>query len=467
VRNANHQITHYIGTLSDISALKHSEAKLDHLAHHDALTNLPNRLLLNARLEHCIERVHRIQGQVAVLFLDLDDFKQINDGLGHPVGDEVLKQVAARLYSRLRSDDTVARLGGDEFVIVMGLIDSARNAALLAKELLIEIARPINVAQHELYVTGSIGISTFPQDGEDIATLLRNADTAMYRAKQQRQNSYQFYTTRFTTDALKRMRLQTDLRRALENQEFEIHYQMQVELESARVIGAEALVRWQHPEMGLVYPNQFIPLAEQTGLITELSEWVLRSACKQWVCWKEVGLILERIAVNLSGKQIHEPNLVQRVARILDETGCPAQHLELEVSEGFIMQEVDRAQEILKGLRALDVSLAIDDFGTGYSSLTYLKRLPISKLKIDRAFVCDVPADSEDAAITRAVIALGKNLRLKVIAEGVENENQLNFLQQEGCDEIQGYLYGHPLPPEPFLRHIEQWMLKGKHQDIH
>jgi EAL domain-containing protein (putative c-di-GMP-specific phosphodiesterase class I) len=221
-------------------------------------------------------------------------------------------------------------------------------------------------------------------------------------------------------------------------------------------------VRWNHPEMGLVYPDQFIPLAEQTGLITELSEWVLRGACKQWVCWKKIGLILERIAVNLSGRQIHEPNLVQRVAQILDETGCLAQHLELEVSEGFIMQEVDRAQKILNGLRDLDVSLAIDDFGTGYSSLTYLKRLPISKLKIDRAFVCDVPLDPEDAAITRAVIALGKNLHLKVIAEGVENENQLNFLQQEGCDEIQGYIYGHPLPSESFIRHLEQWTLNVK-----
>ncbi|MCP4406787.1 MAG: EAL domain-containing protein [Gammaproteobacteria bacterium] len=434
--------------------MKHSQAKLNHLAHHDALTDLPNRLLLSARLEHCVERARRDRDQVAILFLDLDDFKQINDSLGHPVGDKVLTQVAARLFSRVREDDTVARLGGDEFVIVMGQIDTARKAALLAEELLAEISRPVHVDRQELFVTGSIGISIFPQDGADIATLLRNADTAMYRAKEEARNSYQFYTTHFTTDAFERMRLQTDLRRALENQEFEVYYQMQTEVASGRIIGAEALVRWQHPEMGLVTPASFINLAEQTGQITALGEWVLRQACEQWVAWEKQGLLLEHIAVNLSGRQIHQPGLVDQVQRILADTGCPPQHLELEVSEGYIMSKVASAQTVLNGLRALGVSLAIDDFGTGYSSLAYLKRLPIGKLKIDRTFVRDIPLDPEDAAITRAIIALGKSLRLEVIAEGVENEAQLNFLNHESCDQIQGYLHGHPAPPEQFEQQL-------------
>jgi diguanylate cyclase (GGDEF)-like protein/PAS domain S-box-containing protein len=456
VNDSNDVLTHYVATFSDISALKHSEEKLNHLAHHDALTDLPNRLLLDARLNHCIEQAQRDKSNIALLFLDLDEFKHINDGLGHPVGDEVLKKIASRLHSRVRADDTVARLGGDEFVVAMGRVEAPRDAALLAEEILVDIAQPINTGPQELFVTGSIGISLYPQDGRDITTLLRNADAAMYRAKEQGRNNYQFYTTRYTADAFERMRLQADMQRALENQEFVLHYQPQFVLSDGRLAGVEVLVRWRHPKLGLVSPTRFIALAEQTGQIVALGDWVLRNACEQWVRWRKQGLSIDHIAVNLSLRQIHESDLVRNIAKTLEQTGCPPQHLELEITEGVIMREEDHALKVLEGLRSLGVSLSIDDFGTGYSSLSYLKRMPVGKLKIDRSFVRDIPEDPEDAAISRAVIALGKSLQLVIIAEGVENNAQLNFMHNQGCDQAQGYLFSQPLAAKKFEKFLKK-----------
>ena len=451
VRDNSGDVQHYVSIMSDISVVKESQERLQHLAHHDPLTNLPNRLLFNARLKHSLERAHRENCRVGVMFLDLDNFKPINDGLGHPVGDKVLQAVAERLAAQVREEDTVARISGDEFAVILEDINDSQDVEDVAAALLSSFEVPLQIEGQKLHVTTSIGISLYPEDGKDENTLVKNADAAMYRAKEQGKNRYCCYTLDLTEVALKRLRMENDLRMALKRNEFRVYYQPQYSLTTGQLIGAEALIRWAHPEKELVSPVNFIPLAESTGLIIPIGRWILHNACAQTKVWQDAGFHLDRIGVNVAGQQIQGGDIVQTVREVLEETGLTPQCLELEITESFIMQQPSKAITTLGELQNLGVTLAIDDFGTGYSSLSYLKRLPIDKLKIDRSFIKDVPRDSDNEAITKAIIALGKSLQLKIIAEGVETKTQMAFVNQEGCDEIQGFYYSQPIPEKDFF----------------
>lgn len=445
VLDANAEVSHYVAVFSDISQIKQSQEKLDYLAHHDALTDLPNRLLLNERLEHALLRAGRHSARLAVLFLDLDRFKQINDSMGHLTGDQLLQAVTKRLRQTCRQDDTIARVGGDEFVLLMEDISRQEDAVAAAQKLLAAFDAPFILEDHEIHITASLGICIYPRDGDDAATLLRNADAAMYRAKEEGRNTFQFYSREMTSNAFERVLLENSLHQAISNNELRLVYQPQLDIQSQRLVGFEALVRWQHPQLGIVSPAKFIPLAEETGLIHSIGNWVLQTACQQASSWLERGLDFGHIAVNVAGPQIQRGKLLEEVKSVLAETGVSPKHLELEVTESFIMRQAKLAIDLLRQLRQLGVSLAIDDFGTGYSSLSYLKQLPIQKLKIDQSFVCDVPQDPDNMAITKAVIALSKSLGLKTIAEGVENEEQAHFLVDAGCIEAQGYLFSKPV----------------------
>ncbi|PLY17002.1 MAG: two-component system response regulator [Sedimenticola sp.] len=451
------RLTHYVGVFSDISQIKHSQEQLDHLAHHDALTDLPNRLLLNERLEQAIRHAERNASKLAVIFLDLDLFKHINDSLGHPAGDSLLQKVAAKLVQTVRQGDTVARIGGDEFVLLLEEIDIADNVVVAAEKLMAIFAEPFQLGDQGIRITASLGITLYPRDGKDSASLLRNADAAMYRAKEEGRNTYQFYTEELTRNAFERVLLENNLRQAISREELRLVYQPQVDLQSGQIIGVEALIRWQHPELGIISPIKFIPLAEESGLIHSIGEWVLRTACRQGRDWLERGIDFGSIAVNVAGHQIQRGNLPEDVKKILAETRFPSSQLELEVTEGFIMQQADFAIRQLMTLRQMGVTLAIDDFGTGYSSLSYLKQLPIHKLKIDQSFVRDIPEDPNDMAIADAIIAMGKSLGLTVIAEGVETQEQANFLKAAGCQEAQGYLYSRPITADE----LEQILLNS------
>ncbi|MEW8509101.1 MAG: bacteriohemerythrin [Candidatus Thiodiazotropha sp.] len=445
VLDANAEVSHYVAVFSDISQIKQSQEKLDYLAHHDALTDLPNRLLLNERLEHALLRANRHSTRLAVLFLDLDRFKQINDSMGHLMGDQLLQVVTKRLRETCRQDDTIARVGGDEFVMLMEDISRQEDAVTAAQKVLAAFDSPFILEDHEIRITTSLGVCIYPRDGDDAATLLRNADAAMYRAKEEGRNTFQFYSREMTSNAFERVLLENSLHQAIRNNELRLVYQPQLDIQSHRLIGFEALVRWQHPQLGMVSPAKFIPLAEETGQIHSIGNWVLRTACQQASRWLKRGLDFRHIAVNVAGPQIQRGKLLEEVKSVLAETGVSPKHLELEVTESFIMRQANPAINLLRQLRQLGVSLAIDDFGTGYSSLSYLKQLPIQKLKIDQSFVRDVPQDPDNMAITEAVIALSKSLRLKVIAEGVENEEQARFLVDAGCIEAQGYLFSKPV----------------------
>lgn len=457
VKDEDGNVSNYIGVFSDISQLKKSQSRLEFLAHHDPLTSLPNRLLFNARLEHAIERARRNNSRVAVLFLDLDRFKHINDSLGHTIGDTLLKEVAQRFRELIREDDTVARLGGDEFVILMEDLKDSEDSVILAEKIIKSLEASFQIHEYELFVGTSIGISIFPQDGDSVDELLRNADSAMYRAKDLGRSTYQFYTRELTAHAFEHMLLGTQLRKAVEQEQFVLHYQPQINLKNNKITGVEALLRWQHPDHGMIPPGQFIPLAEDTGLIIPLGEWVLRQACQQAKSWLDRGIEFEHISVNLSGPQIQQAGLVEVVRAILEETQLPAERLELEITETFIMGQAEPATELLLSLRKLGVSLAIDDFGTGYSSLAYLKQLPVNKLKIDRGFVNDLPDDENDVAIARAIIALGHSMLYTVIAEGVETEEQRDFLIQEGCEQAQGFLYSRPVNGDEIVEFIKSF----------
>jgi diguanylate cyclase (GGDEF)-like protein/PAS domain S-box-containing protein len=451
VRADDGDVTHFVGVFSDVTEVRQAQDKLDHLAHHDPLTALPNRLLFHDRLQHGMARAARAGEQLAVLFIDLDRFKNVNDTLGHHVGDALLKKVAMALTRRLRQGDTLARLGGDEFIVMLENIDGESGASHVAEKLMTMFEQPFVVAEHELFVTGSIGISLFPEDSVDLNMLIRNADVAMYQAKARGRNNYRFYSPSMTGNGVERLRLEALLRRSIERNEIYLHYQPQVEIDSGRLIGAEALVRWNNPELGDVEPVRFIPLAEETGFINQLGQWVLFEACRQMMRWQAAGFVVPKIAVNLSVRQFERGSIGGVVRQILAETGLEPHRLQLEVTESVIMNTGD-ALVLINELHAIGVELAIDDFGTGYSSLAYLKQLPVQTLKIDRSFIPDIAGDAEDEAIAIAIIQLGKSMNLSVIAEGVENAEQVAFLLRHGCNRAQGYFYSHPLPADQLQR---------------
>ena len=425
--------------------LEEKTRNLEHLANHDLLTGLPNRKLFFDRLKQSLRRVSRSGELLAVLYIDLDQFKQINDSFGHAVGDEVLKEITKRLRGAVREQDTIARLGGDEFAVVMETLKEPESTMHCVKRLQEVLREPLNVHQFQFILTISIGISLYPQDGHDAHTLLRNADTAMFKAKEAGRGTFQYYVEEMTRTAIERTKMEADMRRALRENQFEVCYQPQISLGTGTVVGFEALVRWHHPEHGTIPPGQFIPMAEETGLILALGEWVLRTACRQIALWRKEGLEPGLISVNISARQLRGYALLDVVRKAVRETGCQTDWLELELTESFIMSHTKQAISVMTELRELGVSLAVDDFGTGYSSLAYLKQLPLSKLKIDRSFIKGIPDDEDDVAIVRAVIALGKTLNLKVIAEGVETREQEELLRQEQCDEVQGYYYARAL----------------------
>jgi diguanylate cyclase (GGDEF)-like protein len=440
-----HDITTHLKTQG---LLKDQKLQLEHLAHHDTLTGLPNRLLFLDRLEHAIEKAKRSDFEIAVLFLDLDHFKQINDSLGHYAGDYLLKTIATRLSQKVRKVDTVARLGGDEFTILLEGCPSENDLIDIIEKINQEVSKVIIYKEHKLYSSVSIGMSIYPNDGEDVETLLKNADTAMYRAKDSGRNGYEFYEHEMGKRAVERVMLESAIRTGLENDEFFLEYQPQFDSRTDRIIGMEALVRWNHPTKGRVSPIDFIALAEESGLIIELGEKIFYMAAKQAHEWHEEGFEFGRIAVNLSIKQLKEKSLIDKITNILQETQCRAECLEIEVTESFIMENPDEAVARLKEIRDQGFVLSMDDFGTGYSSLSLLKKLPIYKLKIDQSFIRDIADDEDDKIITRTIIDLAKNMHLEVIAEGVEEVSQKEFLSVEGCFNIQGYLYSRPLDVE-------------------
>ena len=435
------------------------------LAYYDSLTGLPNRLSYKERLAYALEQASRNQRLVAAFFIDLDHFSRINDTLGHEVGDQLLRHVASRLRSccREREDEVgpalstmapeVARLGGDEFTVIMPGLHEAQDAAKLARRILSSFAQPVRVGTHEIFINASIGIAIYPYDGEDIDTLLMHADTAMYKAKEQGGSSYQTYSKSMTTTALQRMTLENDLRRALERNEFEVHYQPIVDAYTNTVVAAEALLRWRHPELGLLLPSEFIPIAEENGLIVPMGEWILQSACLQNRSWQDAGLPRIRVGVNLSSRQLKR-TLTDTIGRALQISGLESRYLSLELTESVLVNHHREGTEALHALRAMGLHLAVDDFGTGYSSFSYLKHFPLDTLKIDRSFIREIAIQPDDAAITTAIIAMGHALGLRVIAEGVETEAHLTLLQKQGCDELQGYLLGRPVPADRFVEHL-------------
>ena len=436
------------GTLVDITKRKDAEDQLVHQAYHDALTGLPNRMLFHDRLTQALGLARRNHRGLAVLFLDLDQFKLVNDTLGHAAGDRLLQAVADRLRQSVRQSDTVARVGGDEFNLLLPDVGRGNQAARMAEKILATVARPMEVDGHRLYLTTSIGISLFPGDGGDAEALLTSADIAMYRAKEQGRNGYQLCTPAMNARSFERLTLENDLRQGLERQEFRLFYQPQMDLETGRIAGIEALLRWEHPSRGLVSPDAFIAVAEEARLIVPIGEWALRRACEQAVAWHAAGQPDLRLAVNLSALQFQQRGLPAGIRRILDETGLDARLLEIEITESAAMQNAALTVEVLAALRGMGVRIAIDDFGTGHAALAYLKQFPVDALKVDRGFVADIEAGQEGRAIVTAIISLAHGLGIRVIAEGVETEEQLRFLAASGCDEYQGYLVSPPLPPE-------------------
>ncbi|WP_417067586.1 EAL domain-containing protein [Niveibacterium terrae] len=454
--------TSFVAEFSDITERKASEARIAYLAHHDPLTALPNRTLLQDRLLQAVARANREQSMVGLLFLDLDRFKTINDSLGHHAGDKLLKKVAERLGSCVRESDTICRQGGDEFIIVLPDLADADAAGRVAEKILNHFTEAFGIDSHSIATTFSIGIAVYPGDGEDPDSLMKNADTAMYHAKESGRSTYRFFTETMNADALERLQLENGLRQALEREEFQLHYQPQVSLSDGRIIGAEALIRWNRPEHGMVPPDRFISIAEESGLIVPIGRWVMREACRQTREWQDAGLPPITMAVNLSALQFRRDDILATVKSVLEESALAPEHLELELTESLLMENAEDVMSKLKQLKAMGVRLSIDDFGTGYSSLAYLKRLEVDRLKIDQSFVRDVPHDSEDAAIVRAVVQLGRSLRLEVIAEGVETLAHVGFLSAENCLIAQGYYYCRPVPAETFGEILSKEFLRPR-----
>lgn len=437
---------------------RENEAKLTHalrveyLAYHDGLTALPNRSLFNKLLSQALRQAQRNHKQLAVAFIDLDRFKQINDTLGHEAGDQLLKEVANRLKACLRDSDTVARLGGDEFVVLLTELEEEKYAATVAQKLITTIAKPFVLLGQEFRITASIGISTYPLDGADEQTLTKNADIAMYQAKDDGKNNFQFYSAKLNANSLERLHLESSLRHALERHEFRLYYQAKRDMTNAHITGMEALLRWQHPDLGMVAPMQFIPLAEETGLIVPIGKWVLHTACLQNVAWQKQGIPRLNMAVNLSARQFADEHLLRDISSILKSTGMEACLLELEIHESLLMRDIEKTRQILTELKAIGVKVAIDDFGTGYSSLTTLRRFPLDTIKIDRSYIRDITTRGENSNLAQAIIAMGKSLSLTVVAQGVETREQANFLREHACDEVQGFYFNKPMPTDQFTK---------------
>ena len=466
------------GTMQDITERRRAAEQIRQLALYDSLTGLPNRHLFKEQLSHAVARAKRMGDVLIMLSLDLDRFKRVNDTLGHEGGDLLLKEAAARLSKTLRPTDyvtnddldslnhSVARPGGDEFTVLLA-VAQPQDGAKVAARILETLSRPFNLAGNEIVVSASIGIAAFPLDGEDAESLLKNADAAMYYAKEQGKNNYQFYNQSMNTSAVARLTLEAKLHRALERSEFNLYYQPKVDVATGAIVGAEALIRWRHPDVGLVSPAEFIPLAEETGLIIPIGEWVLAAACAEIRGWLQDGLTAVPVAVNISAKQFHQKDICETVKRVLRDYDIPPHLLEVEITESTAMQQAEATAATLRDLKALGLTIAIDDFGTGYSSLSYLKRFPIDSLKIDRSFVTGLPGSSDDAAIAQAIITMAHALRLKVVAEGVENDAQRTFLAANGCDEMQGYYFSRPVPAEECTRFIrERRTLPLPHADL-
>jgi len=431
------------------------QESLYRLAHYDALTGLPNRLLFFDRLQQALSQAARHGTLLGVMLLDLDRFKAINDSFGHTAGDALLQAVGRRIGECIRDGDTVARLGGDEFTLLLQDIRQTQHAALVAQKIIEALQQPFLLNGYEVTVNTSIGIALYPLC-RDAETLLKHADTAMYKAKEEGGNGYRFYTDAMSSADTRRLSLEAQLRKAIERDELVLHYQPQVDLVSGRLLGAEALLRWQHPEHGLIPPGEFIPLAEETGLIVPIGEWVLRAACAQNRAWQNAGLAPLRVAVNVSGRQFRHLDLLETIYKTLEDTGLDSRYLEIELTEGVLMQDTVVALQTLHALSAMGVLISIDDFGTGYSSLSYLKRFPIDMLKIDRSFVQDIATDPDDTAIVQAIIAMSHGLGIKTIAEGVETREQLDFLRRHQCDAMQGYCLSRPLPAEAFAHFLRE-----------
>lgn len=436
----------------EIAARKRIEEKIKHLALHDSLTAIPNRTLFADRLTLALAHAHRTKEMLAVLFLDIDRFKVINDTLGHSVGDQLLRDVAVRLKSCLREEDTVARFAGDEFTLLLSGITRTEDVINIARKILHAVKQPSIIGRHELYITASIGIALYPGDGEDVETLMKNADTAMYHAKEQGRNNYQFYTPSMHAKSLEKMVLESNLRRALDHEQFVVYYQSLVNINTGKVVGMEALVRWRHPDRGLILPEEFLALSENTRLIVFIDELVLYTVCAQHKAWEAQGFQPLCVAVNLSAHTFQQPNLVETIMSVLQKTGLDPHFLGIEITEGIAMENIDTTIDKLNKLNELGIQISIDDFGTGFSSLYYLKKFPIHKLKISQHFVNGIMTDQNDELIVTSIISLAQGLKFKVVAEGVETEDQLIFLKQRQCDEIQGYLFCRPLPAEAFLK---------------
>ena len=450
IRDVDDKVTHYIGIFSDISSLKRTQEKIEHLSQYDALTDLPNRSLVIERLEQAVKHARRTQKRCALVLLDLDRFKHINESYGHSIGDRLLCAVANNLRLVVRDDDTLARVGGDEFVLLFEDIDNTEHLGFMIERIQSALANAIELPDQCVNMTASMGICVYPEDGSNASELMRNVDAAMYHAKAQGRNTYQFYTEELTHKAFEILSLENDLRQAIKKSELELYYQPQIELETGTIVGAEALLRWKHRTLGTVSPSRFIPIAEESGLIVDIGDWVLEEGCKQIRAWQNKGINLHHLAINVAAMQLIRGGLVERLSNLLALYRIDPKWIELEVTEGFVMDRSEKSIMQLGAIRQLGVSLAIDDFGTGYSSLSYLKDLPMNKLKIDQSFVRGIPDDMADTAITKTILALGVGLDISVIAEGVETEQQSAFLYSAGCHYAQGYLYGKPMPADEF-----------------
>ena len=450
VKNPSQDTTNYIAVFSDITGDISAAERIQRLAYYDTLTDLPNRALLSDRLDLAIAHAKRSGYKCAVLFLDMDRFKNINDALGHSIGDQLLKSVATRLKECVREVDTVARMGGDEFVVVLDGAAETGSILSVARKMLHSLSQPYEVEGHNIRATPSIGISVYPEDGTDGESLIMNADSAMYHAKENGRNDFKFFVSDMKTKVTEKLFIESDLRKALEHGQFVLYFQPQVDIRTGHIIGAEALIRWNHPTAGLISPAKFIPIAEESGLIIPLGEWILNEACRQNLAWQKAGLTPISIAVNLSAVQFRQPNLCQLIGRVLSDTGLDPHYLELELTEGLVMSNTDSAIATLNGFKEMGVHISIDDFGTGYSSLSYLKHFPIDYLKIDQSFIRDITANPDDAAITTAIINMAQGLNLRTIAEGVETAEQLKFLRLHSCDVVQGYYFSKPVPATEF-----------------